>query len=134
MSKNATRDLIIGTPRKIGEAVTDLEGRVPGWVFAVTADNLPDDFPALGIAQSADPRGYLQDLRKDKRSNIGLRLRDLEEKGVSVRIRLLHEVRMRPGARYSPELKAYRKMWSRQMATSVKTTMETPEETSHVTI
>lgn len=117
---NATRDLIVGVPRKVGEPVTDLEGRVPGWVFAVTADNLPDDFPALGIAQSADPRGYLRDLRKDKRSNIGLRLRNLEAEGVSVSIRLLHEVQMKPGARYSPELRAYRKMWNEQMSTAIQ--------------
>lgn len=110
MSHQATRDLIVGTPRKVGEPVTDLRGKVPGWVFVVELQNMLEGENVLVIAQSADPRGYLQDLRKDKRSSQGNDLRILEAKGISVEIRLLHEIMMKPGARYSPELKAYRKM------------------------
>lgn len=109
---DATRDLIVGTPRAVGETVTDLEGNVPGWVFAVRKTNDPDDEPALGIFQSSNPRGFLQGLRKDKRSRVGTYLRGLEENGIPVKIQLLHEILMKPGARYSPELKEYRRIWT----------------------
>ena len=110
---NATRDLIIGTPRRVGEPVTDLEGNVPAWVFALHPANVPPSEPALAISQSSDPRAYLRDLRKDKRSGLGARLRYLEEEGIPVEIRLLHEILVKPGVRYSPELKAYTKLWNK---------------------
>lgn len=122
MPSTATRDLIVGTPRAVGEPVTDLEGNVPGWVFAIRKTNVPDSEPALLITQSSDPRGSLQNLRKDRRSSIGEVLRFWEERGITMKIQLLHEIMMKPGARYSPELKAYRKMWK-----TAKTQQVTPQ-------